>query len=50
MVEALGPRAVPVLLPDGAKDPADLALTADGARLFAEAIREASNGSMSVPQ
>ena len=42
LVEALGPRAVPVLLPDGAKDPADLALTADGARLFAEAIREAS--------
>jgi DNA primase len=42
LVEAFGARAVPVSLPDGVKDPADLALTADGAMLFGEAIRAAS--------
>ena len=41
LVEAFGRRAVPVALPPGVKDPADLAARGDGGMLFAEAIREA---------
>jgi DNA primase len=43
LVEAFGARAVPGSLPDGVKDPADLARTPDGDRLFAEAICGASS-------
>jgi DNA primase len=39
--EALGDRAVPISLPTGVKDPADLAARADGGLLFAHAIRSA---------
>jgi DNA primase len=39
--EALGDRAVPVSLPTGVNDPADLAARADGGLLFAHAIRSA---------
>jgi len=43
LVEAFGARAVPVSLPDGVKDPADLARRPNGDRLFAEAICGASS-------
>jgi DNA primase len=39
--DALGGNVVPIALPDGVKDPADLASRADGAALFGEAIRTA---------
>ena len=38
--EAIGPTAVPVALPDGVKDPAELARRADGEPLFAAALLE----------
>ena len=38
---AFGPRAIPVLLPPGIKDPAVLAPRPDGERLFSAAIRTA---------
>ena len=42
LVEAFGAREVPVTLPHGIKDPADLARRSDGDKLFASAINEAS--------
>src|SRR5262249_1194491 len=41
LVESLGPRAVPVALPEGIKDVAELAPRADGKALFAGALLEA---------
>jgi DNA primase len=41
MMHALGDRAIPVKLPVGIKDPADLASHLDGAELFRLAIRQA---------
>jgi DNA primase len=41
LVEAFGERVVPVSLPAGAKDPADLAVRPDGDALFAAAIQQA---------
>ena len=38
IVDALGPRAVPIHLPDGVKDIAELAPRADGQTVFAEAL------------
>ena len=46
--EALGDRAVPVSLPNGVNDPADLAARADGGLLFAHAIRSALNRTCAV--
>jgi len=42
MLRALGPRAVPLVLPCGVKDVADLAPRPDGRRLFARALAEES--------
>ena len=39
--DALGRNVVPIALPNGVKDPADLATRTDGAALFADAIRDA---------
>jgi DNA primase len=41
LVDALGPSAVPVALPDGVKDVAELAPRADGQPVFASALLEA---------
>ena len=41
LLEVFGPRAVPVSLPDGVKDPAEMAVLPNGAILFAAAIKEA---------
>ncbi len=43
LVQAFGPRAVPVTLPHGVKDPAEMAVLPNGATLFAAAIKEASS-------
>lgn len=43
--EALGPTAVPVALPDGVKDPGELARRADGQPLFAAALLESVGAS-----
>jgi len=40
-VDALGSRAVPVALPEGTKDVAELAPRADGQALFAATLLEA---------
>ena len=40
LVDALGPQAVPVALPDGVKDVAELAPRADGQAVFATALLE----------
>jgi DNA primase len=42
LVGALGPTALPVALPDGVKDVAELAVRADGQILFAQALLEAA--------
>jgi DNA primase len=39
LVDALGSRVIPVKLPAGVKDPAELATRHDGAELFARAIQ-----------
>lgn len=42
-VSRFGPRAVPIALPLGVKDPAELARRVDGARLFRSALRAADD-------
>jgi DNA primase len=41
LLEAIGPTAVPVALPEDVKDPAELACRADGQAIFAKALLEA---------
>jgi DNA primase len=41
LINAFGPRAIPVKLPPGVKDPADLASLADGEALFQAALAAA---------
>jgi DNA primase len=43
LVQTLGPRVIPVTLPSGIKDPADLAPHPDGEALFRAAIRVATD-------
>jgi DNA primase len=41
LVQLLGPRVIPLELPPGINDPAELACRADGQELFQAAIRDA---------
>src|SRR5262249_26796539 len=41
LTEALGSRVIPVQLPPGVKDPADLASLRHGSDLFCDAVRQA---------
>jgi hypothetical protein len=43
LASRFGPRAVPVALPPGVKDPADLARLIDGEQLFRSALRAADD-------
>jgi DNA primase len=49
LADAIGSAAVPVSLPEGIKDPAELATRPDGQVLFAQALLEAVGVAAPVP-